>query len=153
VRWAQELTGINFKSFYQLGKQNGKPNALSRHPEFHPEKGGGEDQLITMILNKEHFSELIILSISSTGEGTIFIVSSACLSSIPLVKWSEDVLKMVRDTGELDKDYQEPAKQVKEQLTIEDSILYQKMNLWVPKDLVKTVLESEYDSKTVGYFR
>jgi hypothetical protein len=43
ARWAQELAGINFKIFYQPGKQNGKPNILSRYPEFRPEKGGGKD--------------------------------------------------------------------------------------------------------------
>jgi hypothetical protein len=43
ARWAQELAGVDFKIFYRPGKQNGKPDALSRHPEFRPEKGGGED--------------------------------------------------------------------------------------------------------------
>jgi hypothetical protein len=43
ARWAQELTGVDFKIFYRPGKQNGKPDALSRHLEFCPEKGGGED--------------------------------------------------------------------------------------------------------------
>jgi hypothetical protein len=98
-RWAQELTGVDFKIFYQPGKENGKPDALSRHPEFCPEKGGGDDQPIMTILHKEHFSNPIISAISSGREGTIFIVSSACLSSIPLVKWSEEFLKMVRDAG------------------------------------------------------
>jgi hypothetical protein len=152
ARWAQELAGVDFKIFYRLGKQNGKPDALSRYPEFHPEKGGGEEQLITMILHKEHFSNPIISSISSGGEGTIFIVSSACLSSIPPVKWSEEFLKMVKDTGQLDKDYQEAAKQVKEPLMIEDGILYWKMKLWVPKDLIVIVLESEHNSKIAGHF-
>jgi hypothetical protein len=105
-----------------------------------------------MILHKEHFTNPIISSISSGGEGTIFIVSSACLSSIPLVKWSKEFLKMVRDAGQLDKDYQEAAKQVKEPLTIEDGILYRKMKLWVPKDLIMMVLESEHDSKIAGHF-
>jgi DNA/RNA endonuclease G (NUC1) len=59
---------------------------------------------------------------------------------------------MVRDAGQLDKDYQVAAKQVKEPLMIEDGILYRKMKLWVPKDLVKMVLESEHDSKIVGHF-
>jgi hypothetical protein len=127
ARWVQELPGVDFKMFYQPGKQNGKLDALSRRPEFCPEKGAGKDQLIMTILNKEHFSNPIISSISSGGEGTIFIVSSAHLSSIPPVKWSEEFLKMVRDAGQLDKDYQEAAKQVKEPLMIEDGILYRKM--------------------------
>jgi hypothetical protein len=105
-----------------------------------------------MILHKEHFSNPISSSISSGGEGTIFIVSSARLSSIPPVKWSEEFLKMVRDAGQLDKDYQEAAKQVKEPFTIDDGILYRKMKLWVPKGLIQTVLESEHDSKIAGHF-
>jgi hypothetical protein len=78
--------------------------------EFRPEKGGDNDQLIMMILYKEHFSNPIILAISSRGEDTIFIVSSACLSLIPPVKWSEEFLKMVRNAGQLDKDYREAVK-------------------------------------------
>jgi hypothetical protein len=105
-----------------------------------------------MILHKEHFANPIVSAISSGGEGTIFIVSSACLSSIPPVKWSEEFLKMVRNAGQNDKDYREAAKQVKEPLMVEDGILYQKMKLWVPKDLRATFLESEHDSKIVGHF-
>jgi hypothetical protein len=152
ARWAQELAGVDFKIFYRPGKQNGKPDALSRHSEFRPEKGGGEDQPITMILHKEHFANPIISAISSRGEGTIFIVSSARLSSIPPVKWSEEFLKMVRNTTQNDKDYREAAKQAKEPLIVENGILYWKMKLWVPKDLIQTVLESEHDSKIAGHF-
>ena len=43
ARWAQELAGINFKIFYRPGSQNSKPDALSRHPEYRPEKGGVEN--------------------------------------------------------------------------------------------------------------
>jgi hypothetical protein len=102
---------------------------LSRCSEFCPEKGGGEDQLIMMILHKEHFANPIISTISSGGEGTIFIVSSACLSSIPPLKWLEEFLKMVGDAGQNDKNYQEAAKQVNEPFIIEDGILYRKMKL------------------------
>jgi hypothetical protein len=35
---------------------------------------------------------------------------------------------------------------------IEDGILYQKMKLWIPKDLIAMVLESEHDSKIAGHF-
>jgi hypothetical protein len=105
-----------------------------------------------MILQKEHFANPISSAISSTGEGTIFIISSARLSSIPPVQWSKEFLKMVREAGRADKDYREAAKQAKEPLMVEDSILYQKMKLWVPKDLRATVLESEHDSKIAGHF-
>jgi hypothetical protein len=35
---------------------------------------------------------------------------------------------------------------------IEDGILYRKMKLWIPNDLIQTVLESEHDSKIAGHF-
>jgi hypothetical protein len=68
------------------------------------------------------------------------------------VKWSEEVLKIVRNAAQNDRDYREVAKQVKEPFMIEDGILYRKMKLWVPKDLIQTVLESEHDSKIAGHF-
>jgi hypothetical protein len=44
--WAQELAGMDFKMFYRKQISNGKPDTLSRHLEYRPEKGGGRDQLI-----------------------------------------------------------------------------------------------------------
>jgi len=40
ARWAQELAGIDFQIYYHPGTQNGKPDALSRRPEYRPERGG-----------------------------------------------------------------------------------------------------------------
>ena len=52
ARWAQELAGIDFKIFYRPRSQNGKPDALSSRWEYHPEKGGVENQPITMVWEK-----------------------------------------------------------------------------------------------------
>ena len=41
ARWAQELTGYDFKIVYRPGTQNGKADALSKRPEYRPLKGGG----------------------------------------------------------------------------------------------------------------
>ena len=57
AHWAQELAGMDFKIHYQPGNQNGKPDALLRRSEYHPEKGGIENQPITSILGKNHFEE------------------------------------------------------------------------------------------------
>jgi len=50
ARWAQELVGIDFRIYYRPGTQNGKPDALSRRPEYRPERGGVENQPITTVL-------------------------------------------------------------------------------------------------------
>jgi hypothetical protein len=78
ARWAQELAGVDFKIFYRKGTSNGKPDALSRHPEYHPEKGGGEDWLIQTVLNERHFGT--ISAISTGGEGTVFGCSAVQLA-------------------------------------------------------------------------
>jgi len=57
ARWAQELAGIDFRIYYRLGTQNGKPDTLSRCSEYCPEKGGVENQPITSVLRKNHFEE------------------------------------------------------------------------------------------------
>jgi hypothetical protein len=74
ARWAQELAGVDFKIYYRKGTSNGKPDALSRHPEYCPEKGGGEDRLIQTVLNEKHFGT--ISAISTGGEGTVFCCSN-----------------------------------------------------------------------------
>jgi hypothetical protein len=72
--WAQELASVDFKIYYRKGTSNSKPDALLRYPEYYPEKGGGEDQLIQTVLNKKHFGT--ISAISTGGEGTVFCYSA-----------------------------------------------------------------------------
>jgi transposase InsO family protein len=156
ARWAQELAGVDFKIYYRPGTKNGKPDALSRRPEYRPEKGGGEDQPITTILHNQHFSgeEARVSSISTGGEGTVYMVSSARLASIPSKRWDEEFLEMVRKAGKGDTLYQQAMTSVKEPLSVEDGVLYRKERMWIPddKELIKKVLESEHDAKIAGHF-
>jgi len=39
IRWAQRLADYHFKIVYRPGKKGGKPDALSRRPEYRPEEG------------------------------------------------------------------------------------------------------------------
>jgi len=39
IRWAQRLANYHFKIVYRPGKSGGKPDALSRRPEYCPEEG------------------------------------------------------------------------------------------------------------------
>jgi len=58
IRWAQELTNYNFKIVYRAGNRGGKPNALSRRPEYHPEEGARHTE--QSILKTEHFQISVI---------------------------------------------------------------------------------------------
>ena len=53
IRWAQLLANFNFKIVYRPGSRGGKPQALSRRPEYCPEEGGTHREL--SILKPEHF--------------------------------------------------------------------------------------------------
>jgi len=102
ARWAQELARIDFKIFYRPGSQNGKTDALSRRPEYHPEKGGVENQPVTTVLGKNHFEERLTPS---------FICSSARLVSLPERKWIEEFLAIIREEGKEDEVYEQAKKQ------------------------------------------
>jgi hypothetical protein len=65
---------MDFKSFYRKGTSNGKPDALSRYPEYRPEKGGVGDQPIQTVLNEKHFGTISV--IRTGGEGTVFCCSA-----------------------------------------------------------------------------
>jgi hypothetical protein len=86
ARWAQELAGVDFKIYYSKGTSNGKPDALLRRPEYHPDKGGGRDQPIQTVLNERHFG--MISAFSSGGEGTVF-----CCSTVQLAYLATSVSK------------------------------------------------------------
>ena len=53
IQWAQWLANLNFKIVYGLGSRGGKPDALSRWPEYRPEEGATHRE--QSILKPEHF--------------------------------------------------------------------------------------------------
>jgi len=58
IRWAQELTNYNFKIVYRPGSRGGKPDALSRRPEYRPEEGPRHSE--QSILKSEDFQISVI---------------------------------------------------------------------------------------------
>jgi len=58
IRWAQELTNYNFKIVYRPGSRGGKPDALSRRPEYRPEEGARHSE--QSILKWEHFQISVV---------------------------------------------------------------------------------------------
>jgi len=58
IRWAHELTNYNFKIVYRLGSRGGKPDALSRRPEYRPEEGARHCE--PSILKCEHFQISVV---------------------------------------------------------------------------------------------
>ena len=58
MRWAQEVTNDKFKIVYRPGSRGGKPDALSRRPEYLPEEGPRHSE--QSILKSEHFQISVI---------------------------------------------------------------------------------------------
>jgi len=58
IRWAQGLTNYNFKIVYRPGSRGGKPDALSRRPEYRPVEGARHSE--KSILKSEHFQISVI---------------------------------------------------------------------------------------------
>jgi hypothetical protein len=106
ARWAQELAGMDFKIFYRKGTSNGKPDALLRHPEYRPEKGGGGEQQIQTVLSDKHFD--MISAISTGGEGIVFCCSVVQLEYLAtsLTKWMKEFEQEIRQVGKEDVVYQ-----------------------------------------------
>jgi hypothetical protein len=142
--WAQELAGVDFKVFYRKGTSNGKPDALSRCPEYRSEKGGGGDQQMQTVLSEKHFD--MISAIRTGGEGMVFCCSAVQLEYLAtsLTKWTKEFEHEIRQAGKKDAAYQQAMKDVsgsmqktqgkEEILQLEDGLLYRKGLLWVPEN-------------------
>ena len=53
IRWAQQLANYNFKIVYRPEKRGGKPDPLSRRPEYRPKAGATPRE--QSILKPDHF--------------------------------------------------------------------------------------------------
>jgi hypothetical protein len=155
--WAQELAGVDFKMFYRKGTSNGEPDALSRRPEYCPEKGGGGGQPIQTVLNEKHFGT--ISAISTGGEGTVFCCSAVQLAylSTSVSKWTKEFQQEIRQAGKEDAAYQQALEDLsgstqrtegKEKLLeLQDGLLYCKGLLWVPENAHNAILNTEHNTQ------
>jgi len=159
ARWAQELAGIDLRIYYQPGTQNGKPDALSRRSEYHPEKGEVEKQPIITVLQAKNLDRESLNKRRSAS----FICSSAWLGSLSARKWNEGFLREVQKKGKEVAAYREAMEAIlkeerrmdrkagNETLETKDGMLYRKSMLWVPEGIVQRILESEHDIKVARH--
>ena len=102
----------------------------------------------------------------SHGKKTAFadVISGARVCSIPPIQWNEEFLEEVRKAALLDEQYQsglqslsaDPGSsdyiQPSEYLTLENNILHYMARLYIPRQLVPSILQSEHDSQIAGHF-
>jgi len=93
ARWAQELAGYDFKIFYRPASANGKPDALSRHSEYRPKKGGGsieenENQPIHQVLRPDQLMSVegdYVWTSAARAKGSPIMVLSLQSQSEPII--------------------------------------------------------------------
>ena len=94
ARWAQELTGYDFKIFFCPGRQNGKADYLSRRPEYRLEKGG--DKNPETILKPDNICDDYIIPLAHKDR----------ICAIPPIQWRKDFLEEVRNAARQDQQFQ-----------------------------------------------
>jgi len=85
------------------------------------------------------------------------------MASLPERKWLEEFLTKVKEEGKKDEAYAQAMKQeaATEELSLKDrkvkelrkenELLYRRNLLWVPRNLVQQIMESEHDTKVAGH--
>jgi hypothetical protein len=94
ARWAQELTSYDFKIVYCPGNLIGKRDALSRRPEYYPEKGDSSEtglQSISLVLKPEYF----VLEKMLEGIGMRTVILGSNLHPVPPIKFNADLMEYV----------------------------------------------------------
>ncbi|WPJ59666.1 hypothetical protein SMAC4_13198 [Sordaria macrospora] len=143
ARWAIQLANFWFIINYRPGHLNGKADALSRQESFKPEKGGGEDQPITTVLQEKHFSY---------SEGSSFLLSKDRLCSLSTPRWNDEFIRQLKEARVNDPVYMEQfQKDADKDFEKFDDLLYRKNRLWIPTSLQNEVINSEHDTKFAGH--
>jgi hypothetical protein len=153
---------MDFEIYYRKGTSNGKPDTLSRCPEYHPEKGGGRYQPIQTVLNKKHFGT--ISAISTGGEGIVFCCSAVQLAYLAtsVLKWIKEFEQEIWEVGQQDVAYYQALEELSSSaqrtegkdriLELQDGLLYYKGLLWVPENTQNAILYTEHNSPVAGHF-
>ena len=154
ARWAQELAGYDFKIVYRPGTQNGKPDALSRRPEYRPLKGGGsveenENQPIYRLLRPD---QLV------TVDGAQVVLSSLSVQTIPKVVFHQSLLEEIFTFGQDDPEWMVEYEKAmsnspSDHMEYADGSLYYKGRLYIPDslELKRTIVSKEHDTMVAGH--
>jgi len=90
IRWAQELTNYNLKIVFRPGSKGGKPDALSRRPEYRPEEGARHSE--QSILKSEHFQISVLHQ--RRGTETALVPEKRETTSLQIMKlWDKAIIR------------------------------------------------------------
>jgi hypothetical protein len=97
------LAGIDFKICYCPGSQNSNQDALSRHSEYRPPKGGSKAPPIQTVLQEKHFENKKLLN---TNKEQV-IIAATKLPYTRWINWNKEFVEEVKEEGAKDEEYLE----------------------------------------------
>jgi len=139
---------------YRPGTQNGKPDALSKRPEYRPLKVGGsaeenENQPIYRLLGPD---QLV------TVDGAQVVLSSLSVQIIPKVVFHQSLLEEVFSYGQDDPEWmveyeKAMSKSPSDDVEYVDGSLNYKGRLYTPDslELKRTIVSKEHDTLVAGH--
>jgi len=135
VRWALFLSEFNFKIVYRSGSANGKPDALSRRPDYASKNDSSSDTPFT-VLRSENF----------------------CFISSLVTSLNDQILNAYKDDefysdtyNQLNSDQPNSSSKL-QNFSISNSYLLFKNKIYVPPKCRSSVLNICHDSPSAGHF-
>ena len=162
ARWSLFLSDFDFVIEYRPGKSNGKPDALSRRPEYAPKVGDSLRQLqFQTLLNPERFvlsttcvSSLVSIQSENILLAAIFDQTAENSITAPTSLSNESLLERIRDSQQSDEFVMSLKKQEKleSHFNFIEEILLVYDRVYVPEPLRYEVLQLCHDSCLAGHF-
>jgi hypothetical protein len=156
ARWSLFLSDFDFNIIYRSGKSNGKPDALSRRPEYFP-KGG--DSLRTLqfqtLLDPNQFvmSTSCLMSLVSTQSENLLLAATYEQMSDTTSNSNETLLERIRDAQLKDEFVTSLSREKLEpHFSFIDNVLLVYDRVYVPEPLRYDVLHLCHDSQLAGHF-
>jgi len=136
VRWSLFLSEFNFKILYRSGSSNGKPDALSRRPDYDSSSDSDNDRSFS-VLKPENFCA-VIFSVSSLND--------QILSEYKNNNFYTDICNYLEDNS-----LPIPHPQIKN-FSLSNSFLLFNTKIYVPAKYRLAVFKLCHDSPTAGHF-
>lgn len=144
ARWADLLSHYNYRISYRPGVQSGKPDALSRRSDHHPEGGGGGNDTPATIFKPDAFAEIAALyqSDAELMDQIKHIIRHDDALAPLLAYFDADPHAAPTEVQNKMKDY-----------AYEDNVLYRLGKIYVPNDdeIKREILQLYHDSRITGH--
>jgi hypothetical protein len=161
ARWAEKLSRFDFTIIFRPGKHQGKPDALSRRPDYWPPKGGNGDKNNEFLFLKPNQVDLSLcptltrtpIAVSATAGETITTddeLAEAIKTALPNDPNIGSYLENLRNP-ELPR--QEDIQTFLEPFTFRDGLVLRNGLVYVPEenDVKLRILRSCHDAPSAGH--